>query len=104
MSIDSQQARVAAFIDENDLHTSPEYRLLDLVSELGELAKDVNTSTGYGSNPDEVAIAEDEIGDTLFALLALADGLDIDASEALETALEKYEGRIADSGVPSSGE
>lgn len=103
MSTDDQQARVAAFLDANDLTTSPEYRLLDLISEVGELAKDVNTSTGYGKNPDDVAINEDEIGDTLFALLALADALDVDASSALETALEKYEQRIEESGEPSSG-
>lgn len=102
MSMDAQQ-RVAAFLDDHDLHTDPPYRLLDLVSEVGELAKDVNTSTGYGSNPDDLAIAEDEIGDTFFALLALADALDVDADAALETALEKYEGRIAESGEPSSG-
>ena len=103
MTTHDDQKRVAAFLEANDLHASPEYRVLDLVSEVGELAKDVNESTGYGSNPYEVAINEDEIGDTLFALLALCEGLDVNATTALETALEKYEGRIAESGEPSSG-
>lgn len=98
-----EQQRVADFLDEHDLHASSEYRLLDLVSEVGELAKDANESTGYGSEPDDLAIQPDEIGDALFALLALADGLGIDTGEALETALSKYERRIGDAGEPSSG-
>ena len=103
MTTADDQERVAAFLDAHDLHASPEYRLLDLVSEVGELAKDANESTGYGSTPDEVAINDDELGDALFALLALADSLNVDAGDALDTALTKYEGRIDASGEPSSG-
>ena len=99
-----EQQRVAEFVATNDLDASPEYRLLDLVSEVGELAKDANVSTGYGATPDELAISEDEVGDALFALLALADSLGVDAGDALETALAKYENRIGESGEPSSGE
>ena len=103
MSITSQQKRVATFLEDHELHTTPEYRLLDLLSEVGELAKDVNSSTDYGAAPDDVSVKPDEIGDALFSLLALSDALDVDAGEALETALSKYEGRIAESGEPSSG-
>lgn len=98
-----EQRRVAQFLATHDLDASPEYRLLDLVSEVGELAKDANESTGYGSSPDEMAISDDELGDALFALLALAESLDVDAGDALETALAKYERRIGESGEPSSG-
>jgi NTP pyrophosphatase (non-canonical NTP hydrolase) len=96
------QRRVAEFVATHDLHAAPEYRLLDLVSEVGELAKDANVSTDYGSTPEDVAINDDELGDALFALLALAESLDVDAGSALETALEKYEERIDTSGEPSS--
>jgi NTP pyrophosphatase (non-canonical NTP hydrolase) len=84
--MDDQQRRVATFVDEHGLETSPEFRLLDLVSEVGELAKDANESTGYGASPTELTIESDELGDALFALLALADDLGIDADEALEEA------------------
>ncbi|ELZ05859.1 MazG nucleotide pyrophosphohydrolase [Natrialba aegyptia DSM 13077] len=36
----SQQDRVAAFIDRHDLETPPAFRLLDLTSEVGELGRE----------------------------------------------------------------
>lgn len=98
-----EQRQVADFVERHDLETPPEYRLLDLASEVGELAKDANESTEYGEAPEDLAIESDEIGDALFALLALADALEIDASEALEEALAKYEDRLTDSDSPGSG-
>jgi len=97
------QARVAAFLDDHDLHAPPENRVLDLASEVGELAKNVNETTDYGATggPD---VDRDELGDALFCLLALADELDYDAGDALDEALAKYEDRIADSGSAGSGE
>ena len=98
------QRRVAEFVEAHDMETTAEFRLLDLLSELGELAKNVTESTDYGANPGAAAIEEDELGDALFCLLALAESQGYDASEALDTALEKYEDRIADTGDASSGE
>jgi len=96
------QDRVAAFVADNDLEAPPAYRLLDLASELGEVGKEINESTDYGTDPDGVAVAEDEIGDALFALLAFADRVDVDAGEALETALAKYDDRIEATGRAGS--
>ena len=98
------QSRVATFVETNDLGAPAAYRLLDAVSELGELAKAVCTSTGYGADPDGVAVPDDELGDALFALLALCEGLDVDAEAALETSLAKYEDRLAETGEAGSGE
>lgn len=99
-----EQRTVARFVDTNDLDTPPEFRLLDLVSEIGEVAKNTTESTAYGANPDRIDVESDEIGDVLFALLALSDSLDIDAGEALDESLEKYAERMDESGAPSSGE
>lgn len=98
-----EQRRVAAFVDRHDMEAPPAYRLLDLVSEVGEVAKDAAESTGYGATPETVSIDEDEIGDAVFALLALADSLDVDAGDALDAALTKYEARLDETGDPSSG-
>lgn len=73
-----------------------------MVSELGEVAKDANESTSYGRSPEEFDISSDEIGDGLFSLLALADSVGIDADEALEEALDKYEERITDHDTAAS--
>jgi NTP pyrophosphatase (non-canonical NTP hydrolase) len=99
----NDQQRVAAFVEDHGLETPPAYRLLDLVSEVGELGKEVTESTDYGAAPGAVDIDRDELGDTLFALLALAEELDVDASAALEQSLEKYERRIDKRGSAGSG-
>ena len=99
-----EQDRVAEFVDTHSLRAPPAFRLLDLVSEVGELAKAAAESTDYGDRPDAIDVPEDEIGDALFALLALADGLGVDAGEALETTLAKYERRLEETGEPASGE
>jgi NTP pyrophosphatase (non-canonical NTP hydrolase) len=99
-----EQRAVAEFVATHDVEAPPAYRLLDLVSEVGELAKDAAESTGYGTDPEGIEIAEDELGDALFALLALAESLEIEADEALATALAKYEDRMAEKGDPASGE
>ena len=101
--MDAQQ-RVATFVENHEMDAPVVYRLLDVVSELGEVAKDATESTDYGAHPEDVDLSADEFGDALFALLALGDAADIDAEQALDGALEKYEGRITDSGSPSSGE
>jgi NTP pyrophosphatase (non-canonical NTP hydrolase) len=98
-----EQQRVGDFVATHDIDAPPVYRLLDLVSEVGELAKDANESTDYGTSPGEVALSEDELGDALFALLALAERVDLDADEALDTALAKYEDRLDEDDSPGSG-
>lgn len=97
-----QQRRVAEFIDAYDLESDPAYRILDLTSEVGEVAKEANETTNYGDRPEEIAVAPDELGDVLFSLLAVCESLDVDAGEALETALEKYRARLEERGSASS--
>lgn len=99
-----EQRQVAAFLDEHDLHTDPAYRLLDLTAEVGELAADATQSSSYGATPEALAVNRDELGDALFALLALAEELDLDAGDALAESLAKYENRAASSGTVGSGE
>lgn len=97
------QDKVAEFIEKHELDGTPEFRILDLVSEVGEVAKDATASADYGVNPEDLKVKTDEIGDVLFSLLAVADSLGIDAGEALDTAIEKYESRISETGDAGSG-
>jgi NTP pyrophosphatase (non-canonical NTP hydrolase) len=98
------QERVTSFVETHDLRSPAAYRTLDLAAEVGEIAAAVAGSTEYGADPHSVAVPEDELGDALFALLALADSLEVDAEEALETSLAKYASRIEADGDPGSGE
>jgi len=96
------QQQVAEFLDDNDMEAPPTYRLLDLAAEVGEVAADAAKTSEYGESPESLSVPEDELGDALFALLALAEELDIDAGAALDTSITKYETRIEDGGDAGS--
>ncbi|GAB3685225.1 hypothetical protein GCM10028857_15400 [Salinarchaeum chitinilyticum] len=102
--VDDPQDRVAEFVSTHELEAPPVYRLLDLVSETGELAKEAAVSTDYGSDPAELELSTDELGDVYFSLLALAESADLDAEEALAGSLAKYERRLAEYDSAGSGE
>ncbi|MGQ5517871.1 MazG nucleotide pyrophosphohydrolase domain-containing protein [Halococcus saccharolyticus] len=97
-----EQQKVATFVDEHDLDMSTEFRLLNLVEEIGEIAEDAIESAEYGDSPGEITVTADEFGDVLFTALQMGNSAGIDASEALDASLEKYEQRIEESGDPSS--
>lgn len=101
--MDGQDA-VASFIREHDLEAPPVYRLVDLVSEVGEVAKDSSESTEYGEVPDAIDLSADELGDVLFAMFALCECVGVDADQALNATLRKYEDRLAELGTAGSGE
>ncbi len=103
-AMDDAQQTVSEFLTTHDLECPPEYRLLDLVAEVGELTANATESTDYGATPDSLSIDPDELGDVLFAAIALAESQSIDANDALVGALEKYERRIETTGSAGSGE
>ena len=102
MELSDHQREVSRFIEDNNLGAAPGFRVLDLVSEVGELVQDVTKSSDYGLEPEKMDVKKDEVGDVLFSLLAVCNELDIDAEEALEEAVEKYESRIEQKGEPGS--
>ena len=79
--MDEQQQRVKDWMARYGLGTDPQARMLDLSSEVGELAKEVLKSTAYGTR----------LGDCLFSLLCLSQCLGLEGEAALGKALEKYE-------------
>lgn len=104
MSLATLQTQVAAFVAAHGLTTSVELRLLDLVSEVGELAKEPLRATGYGSAAFSPTPAwTDELGDVLFALVCLANATNVDLHAALLASLRKYEARLRDRGSAGSG-
>lgn len=91
------QTKVKNFCDKYNISCSPEYRLLDLQSELGELSKEILEATNYGQNKElkTTPDMEAELGDVIFSLLCLANSLSIDAEKSLDSAIEKYTKRFA---------
>lgn len=91
------QQRVAAFMRRHRLRHDPASHALDLASEVGEVAKEVLLASDYGERTPRFGPAlTDELGDALYSLLALAETCDVDAGEALEAALGKYERRFTE--------
>ncbi len=98
------QDMVRGVMEEQGLSFSPEVRMLDLVSETGELAKEWLKGTGYGQREfTHTPGLEEEVGDCLFSLLALCEALGMDADGALAAALEKYARRARETGSVGSG-
>lgn len=97
------QQRSVAFARRHDLLHDPATHALDLVSEVGEVAKEVLLSTDYGRRALQPRPQlADELGDALYSLLALAEACGVDAGRALGAALQKYERRLAERGKPGS--
>ncbi|MGD2178313.1 MAG: MazG nucleotide pyrophosphohydrolase domain-containing protein [Anaerolineae bacterium] len=97
------QREVALFTHRHRLQHDVETHALDLVSEVGELAKELLLATDYGRRPYQLRHElANEIGDALYSLLALAEVCGVDAEDALRAALGKYERRLAERGEASS--
>ncbi|MCA9971928.1 MAG: hypothetical protein KC425_17010 [Anaerolineales bacterium] len=88
------QARAAAFAQNRNLTYVPGVYALDLMSELGEVAKEILLATDYGQTPPrfrpELA---DELGDVLYSLCQLATAAHVDLEAAFTATLAKYEAR-----------
>jgi len=97
------QERVARFVAEHKLEAGVEIRLLDLLSELGEVAKEVLKGNQYGTSPlVQTPAWEEELADVFFALVCLANSTGVDLDRGLQTVLEKYALRAQVKGHPGS--
>lgn len=95
MELSQLQKQIQKFVEETNWDSPPEHRVLDLVSEAGEVAKEVLTITKYGKEP--LAKNENltsELGDTLYSLIVVANKFDINLEEALDLVLKKYQERL----------
>jgi NTP pyrophosphatase (non-canonical NTP hydrolase) len=89
------QQKVKEFCQKNNLEMSPENRILDTLSELGELSKEILRSTNYGREErKDLEELKTELGDVFYCIINLANELNINLEEALDLILEKYERRL----------
>ena len=88
------QEKVKKFCKTYNLDRPVEYRVLDTMSELGEVAKEILKMSDYGQKPvkykEEI---KSELGDLFYSLITIANSFDIDLEDALNIVLEKYEKR-----------
>lgn len=96
--MDNWQARAARFAQKHNLTRPPGVYALDLLSELGEVAKEILLATEYGERPyptppPNASQLSGELGDALYSLCLLAESAGINLEEAFTSALQKYERR-----------
>ena len=97
------QQKVKKFMDENEMNNPIEYRMLDLVDEVGEVAKEICKMSKYGTEKptfrDEI---KTELGDAFYSLTTVANYYKVDLVEALEIVIQKYKKRINNGGHAGS--
>jgi len=93
------QERAHQFAQKHNLSHMPGVYALDLLSEFGEVAKELLKATDYGAHApiDNPALA-DELGDLLYSLCELATAVNVDLDAALTTVLAKYDVRWQEKG------
>lgn len=89
---------------QNNLNSSSMVGLIDFVSEIGELSKEVLKASSYREKSSIIKNENMilEFGDVAFSLICLANTLEIDLREALELAVKKYEKRLREKNSISS--
>lgn len=88
------QTKAAKFSQNHNLHHAPSVYALDLMSELGEVAKEILLGTDYGQRPfHPTTNLSNELGDALYSLCQLATAAGVDLDEAFTATLQKYEQR-----------
>ena len=101
------QNKVKKFNDKLVCHkqTMPVHaRLLDIESEIGELAKEYLKSSSYGTKNFEVTDDfKEEFGDVIYAMLSLAEELNISSELCLDIALAKLKSRMERNNTIGSG-
>ncbi len=98
------QQKIREFMEKNNMKSPAEYRMLDLVAEIGEVAKELCKMSCYGAKAPE--FREEiipELGDAFYSLIAVANHYNVDLLKALDIVLEKYRKRIEKAGHPGSG-
>ena len=109
MKLHEVQFRVKTFVEKHQIETSPEMRLLDLISEIGELSKEMLKANNYGKevfqlSSDQHGKWTEELGDAFFSLICLANSTHVDLDNALHQVLNKYALRLQVKGDAGSGQ
>lgn len=92
------QAKIKKFCKEHDFESPVEHRVLDTMSELGEVAKEILKMSDYGRKPMKYKEElKSELGDLFYSIITIANFFDVDLEEALNMVLEKYKKRLSKS-------
>ncbi len=98
------QEQIKLFCLHHGMIAPPEARILDVLSELGEVSKEMVKASDYGKREHVTTDdLQEEMGDLLFSIIQLANESNIDLEEALKTVMKKYDKRMKEKGDAGSG-
>lgn len=93
------QTRATEFAQKRNFDRPVGVYALDVMSELGEVAKEILLATDYGAHsPKFDRKMEAELGDLLYSICMLATIAGVDLEEVFSKTLEKYERRWLSTG------
>lgn len=99
------QNQIKEFCKKNKLEAPLEHRVLDTISELGEVSKEILKASSYGKkDPMYRPELKLELGDLLYSLITIANYFDINLEEALNLVLKKYENRLKKGSIGSEND
>ncbi len=97
------QMQASEFAQKHNLQHSASVYALDLMSELGEVAKEILLASDYGQQPPQFnADMAAELGDVLYSLCLLATAVDVDLDTAFAQTINKYQSRRRQKDHPGS--
>lgn len=105
IKVEELQGLVSEMVKRYGLEITPELRYVDLVTEVGELGKELLKGSNYGKKTfEKTENLESEMGDILFSLTCIANSLNIDLQTALLNSIDKYQKRFNEKGSIGSEE
>jgi NTP pyrophosphatase (non-canonical NTP hydrolase) len=84
------------FIERHDLHTAPEWCVLDALAQLGDLSRTLLKETNFGRDDVSLSpeVAHEKIGNVMFALTYLSLIHDVDPEGALWDSVRRFEKKL----------
>lgn len=84
------------FIARHDLETAPEYCVLDIMAQVGELSRALLKETNYGRTAvdGQSESVREKIGDLMFAVAYLSSRYDIDPEAAMWQSVRRMEAKL----------
>ena len=89
MDLKEAQKKVDEWFEKSGSKKWPKFVIFArIIEEMGEIGKCMNVREGYQKK--KVSELDDEFGDALFSLIALANEYNLDLNEVMEKVFEKY--------------
>ena len=108
INLPAYQKSVIDIVEEypDQLTMNLDIAVLDLVSEVGELAKELLKSNNYGRTTNGPCVVGDnftqELGDIFYSLIMVANAASIDLDRSLEASISKLKCRLIHKGYAGS--